>query len=415
MTQRCDALIVGGGAAGAAAALALAELGRDVALVDRREPAGIENGAPLDPRVVAISPGSRALLDALGAWDRLDRDRIAPYHAMQVAAGRGRVEFLAGDHGVDVLGWIVEIPALVDALWAGLRGHRRIRIHAPADVASISIHEPSTRTAQGTTAAGGAEVRLADRSRIETEVLIGADGARSRVRAAANIPITVDDYNQRALVTHLTTERANPGIAWQRFTALGPLAQLPLPQPSGDGGRSSLVWSVPRTDADRLMALADDAFIDALNDAAEGAPFGAVTAVEKRHALPLVRRRAETLAAGCIGLVGDAARTVHPLAGQGLNLGLADVAVLAETFGRHRTDPAHALRRYALRRGSDAALVAGGIHTLTELRGFGSMALEGLGAGFSVMMRSRLARGLFVRRACGLGDVEGGVRALLGR
>ena len=409
MSERCDALVVGGGAAGAAAALDLAELGRDVVLVDRRAPAGIEGDAPLDPRVVAISPGSRALLDALGAWDRLDADRIAPYHRMQVAAGRGEVAFLAGDHGFDALGWIVEIPALVDALWAGLRGHRRIRIHAPVEVESISIDD-STRASEARTDPCGARVRLADRTRIETDVLIGADGAHSRVRAAASIRATIDDYNQRALVTHLTTERANRGIAWQRFTALGPLAQLPLP-----AGRSSLVWSVPRTDAERLMSLAEDAFIEELNEHAQGGPFGAVIAAEKRHALPLIRRRAETLAAGCIGLVGDAARTVHPLAGQGLNLGLADVAVLAETFGRHRTDPQRALARYALRRGSDAALVAGGIHALTELRGFGPMAIEGLGAGFSMMKRSRLARGLFVRRACGLGEVEGGVQALQAR
>ncbi len=409
MSERCDALIVGGGAAGAAAALALAELGRDVALVDRRAPAGIERDAPLDPRVVAISPGSRALLEALGAWDRLDADRIAPYHRMKVAAGRGEVDFLAGDHGFDALGWIIEIPALVDALWAGLRGHRRVRIHAPVEVESISIEDP-TRASDGRSDPCGARVKLADRTRIETDVLIGADGARSRVRAAANIRATIDDYNQRALVTHLATERANRGIAWQRFTALGPLAQLPLPD-----GRSSLVWSVPRTDADRLMSLAENAFMEELNHHAEGASFGAVIAVEKRHALPLIRRRAEILAAGCIGLVGDAARTVHPLAGQGLNLGLADVAVLAETFGRHRTDPQRALARYALRRDSDATLVAGGIHALTELRGFGPMAIEGLGAGFSMMKRSRLARGLFVRRACGLGEVEGGVQALQAR
>lgn len=398
MSERCDALVVGGGAAGAAAALALAELGRDVVLVDRRAPAGIEGDAPLDPRVVAISPGSRALLDALGAWDRLDADRIAPYHRMQVAAGRGEVAFLAGDHGFDALGWIVEIPALVDALWAGLRGHRRIRVHAPVEIERLDPSGDETA------------VKLADGTRINAEVLLGADGARSRIREAAGIGITTTDYNQRALVTHMTTSRPNRGTAWQRFTALGPLAQLPLPD-----GRSSLVWSVPRTVADRLMALDDEAFMAELNEHAEGTPFGAVTAIEKRHALPLVRRRAETLAVGRVGLVGDAARTVHPLAGQGLNLGFADVAVLAETFGRHRTDPEHALRRYALRRGSDAALVAGGIHLLGELRGFGPIALEGLGAGFAVMKRSRFARNLFVQRACGLKDVERGIGALEAR
>lgn len=400
MSERSDVLVIGGGAAGAAAALAMAELGRTVAVVDRRTHDEQDPGSTLDPRVVAISPGSQALLDALGAWTRLDAERIAPFHRMHVAAGGGEVAFNAGEHGLDALGWIVELPALTRALWAGLRGHRRVRLHVPADVEAIDLD--SERPG----------VKLADGSRLESDVLLGADGARSRVRDAAGIRVTIDDYNQRALVTHMTTEKPNPGTAWQRFTALGPLAQLPLPQPSGNGGRSSLVWSVPRADAERLMELDDAGFIEALNGYAEGAPFGAVTAIEQRHALPLVRRQAETLAAGRVGLVGDAARSVHPLAGQGLNLGLADVAVLAEMFERHGNDPDHALARYALRRGSDAALVAGGIHVFSELRGFGKVALEGLGLGFAVLRRSRMARNVFVQRACGLGDVEGGVRAL---
>lgn len=398
MSTSFDVLVIGGGAAGAAAALALAELGRDVALIDRREAPSIEPGAPLDPRVVAISPGSQQLLDALGAWRRIDPDRIAPYPRMQVVAGRGEVVFSAGEHALDALGWIVEIPAIVDALWAGLRGHRRIHLFAPAEIAKLDL------------AGSRARLALADGTAIEADVLLGADGANSAVRRAAGIEIDVVDYNQRALVTHMNTAQANPGTAWQRFTALGPLAQLPLPQ-----GRSSLVWSVPTPDAERLMALDDDGFIETLNDHAEGAPFGAVVSIEQRYALPLIRRTARNLAVGHVGLVGDAARNVHPLAGQGLNLGLADVAVLAEVFGTHRGDPAQALARYALRRGSDAALVAGGIHVLSELRGFGPIALEGLGAGFAAMKRSRLARGVFVQRACGLAEVEGGVRALQDR
>ncbi len=391
-------VVIGGGVAGAAAALALAELGRDVALIDRREPTPLDDGAPLDPRVVAISPGSQRLLAALGAWRRLDRARSAPYSRMQVAAGRGEVTFEAGEHGLDALGTLVEIPALVDALWAGLRGHRRVHIQAPAAVRSLDL-EPDR-----------VGVTLADGTHLEADLLIGADGARSAVRTAAGIDIDTVDYNQKALVTHMTTESANPGTAWQRFTSLGPLAQLPMPE-----GRSSLVWSVPNDDAERLMAMDDEAFMDALNEHAVDAPFGDVTAIEARHALPLIRRTARQLAVGRVALLGDAARNVHPLAGQGLNLGLADVAVLAEMLGPQRSNPAHALARYARRRGSDAALVAGGIHVLSELRGFGLPALEGLGIGFGLMKRSRLARGAFVDRACGLKEVEGGIRALEAR
>lgn len=401
MTSRANSpaletAVVGGGAAGAAAALALAELGRDVVLIDQREHRPRPADSPIDARVVAISPGSQRLLEALGAWQRLDRNRYAPYTRMQVAAGRGQVVFDADQHGLDALGHIIEIPALVDALWAGIQAHRRIRVRAPARLDALTLDTDRAR------------LRLDDGTRLDVGLLIGADGARSAVRQAAGIGVDTDDYNQHAIVTHLTTESANPGTAWQRFTALGPLAQLPLPQ-----GRSSLVWSVPNDQAERLMKLEDEAFLETLNEQAVGAPFGPVTAIETRHALPLIRRTARQRVSGPVALLGDAARNVHPLAGQGLNLGFADVAVLAELLAAH--DAPHALPRYARRRGSDAALVAGGIHVLSELRGFGLPALEGLGVGFSVMKRSRLARGVFVDRACGLKEVEGGVRALEAR
>lgn len=392
-----DALVIGGGTVGAAAALALACTGREVALVDRKTPADLAEDAPLDPRVVAVSPGSRRLLEALGAWRHVRPARVAAYGDMQVVAGRGKVHFRATEHGLAGLGWIAELPELDQALWQELKARRRVSVHAPAEVAEIH------------SGADEVSVKLADGQTLTGRMLLGADGAKSRVRAAAGIEATMHHYNQRAIVAHLTTEHANPGTAWQRFTDLGPLALLPLPE-----GRSSLVWSVHDDEAGRLMEMGDDEFLEALAEHCEQPPFGAFTDTGKRHALPLIRRQSKPLAAGRIALLGDAARSVHPLAGQGLNLGLADVAALVEVLDewQAKQDPGERLARYSRRRWSDSVLVAGGIHAINETRTLGELGKHALGAGFAAMRFARPAREIFVRRACGLDEVKKAVAIL---
>lgn len=413
--QRFDAIVIGASTVGAAAALGLARLGHQVALVDRKPPRLLADDEPLDARVIALSPGSRRLLEALDAWPHVREQRIAAYHDMQVMAGRGAVEFSDAEHGLSALGWIIELAELDRALWQELEDHRRITRFVPAEVQSI---EP---------AADEVRIALEDKRQLAATMLIGADGANSRVRRAAGIASHDFHYNQRALVTHLETEKLNPGIAWQRFTALGPLALLPLPE-----GRSSLVWSVHDDTAERLMAGDDASFIDALNRHAEGSPFGPVEKIDRRYALPLVRRQSERLSAGRIVLVGDAARSVHPLAGQGLNLGLGDIAALIEALDGwqprrdpdsgldsrpdsrpdSKPDPGRRLTRAASRRWSDSRLVGGGIHLINEARGFGQLGLHAMGVGFAAMRLSRTARDLFVQRACGLREVEPAVRIL---
>jgi len=393
-----DAIIVGAASVGTAAAQALARLGRRVALIDRSEPRELTEDTPLDPRVVAVSPGSMRLIEALGAHHHLRRARIAPYHDMQVVAGRGSVEFHASEHGLEALGWIAELPELDRALWRAASAEARITAFRPAEIDAITVGADRLRLA------------LTDGTVIEGACLIGADGARSRVRQAAGIGETAHHYNQRAIVAHLDTEKLNPGIAWQRFTELGPMALLPLPQ-----GRSSLVWSVHDDEAARLMALDDDGFQAALTDHAGEQPFGAFEAVEPRHAIALVRRQSARLAAGRIALVGDAAHSVHPLAGQGLNLGLGDVAALIDALAgwKPESDPTTRLARYARRRGSDARLVAAGIHLFNELpRTLGTFARPALAAGFRAMRLARPARDAFVQRACGLREVKSAIAHL---
>ncbi|MGK7296331.1 MAG: FAD-dependent monooxygenase [Candidatus Wenzhouxiangella sp. M2_3B_020] len=401
MSETFDVLIVGGGTVGAAAAAALVRAGNEVAVVDRARPEPRDDDAPMDPRVVAVSPGSRRLLSAVGAWEHVRTGRIAAYGEMQVLAGRGEVRFRAAEHGLTALGWIAEIPELDQALWQELDARRRIETIAPAEVDGIEI------------GADGVELALADGRKLTGRILLGADGAKSRVRTAAGIDLTTKHYNQRAIVAHLDTEGHNPGIAWQRFTDLGPMALLPLP-----GGRlsqpSSLVWSVHDDEADRLMDQDDESFLEALTEHCGEPPFGAFTGTSTRHALPLVRRQSWPLAEGRVALLGDAARSVHPLAGQGLNLGLGDVAALVEALHgwRRDDDPSRLLARYARRRYSDSALVAGGIHVINEARGFGELGHLAMGAGFTALRFARPAREAFVRRACGLDEVEKAVEIL---
>lgn len=396
-SESFDALIVGGGTVGAAAAAGLARRGLEVALIDRARPEPLDDDAPLDPRVVAVSPGSRRLLQAVDAWPRVRPDRTAAFADMQVVAGRGELRFRASEHGLTALGWIVEIAELDRALWQALGERRRVHPVVPAEVERIEVR------------ADGVGVALADGRTLEGRMLLGADGAHSRVREAAGIEVTSHHYNQRAIVAHLETERENPGTAWQRFTALGPMALLPLP-----GGRSSLVWSLHEEQAQRVLGMDEDAYFEEVAEHCGEPPFGGFRATTERHALPLVRRQSKPLASGRAALLGDAARSVHPLAGQGLNLGLGDVAALIGALARHDNgdDPAAALARYARRRYSDSVLVAGGIHAINELRGFGEPGRLAMGAGFAAMRAARPARELFVRRACGLEEVRQAVELL---
>jgi 2-octaprenyl-3-methyl-6-methoxy-1,4-benzoquinol hydroxylase/2-octaprenylphenol hydroxylase len=396
-SERYDALIIGGGTVGAAAAAALAARGMDVALIDRARPESMDEDAALDLRVVALSPGSRRLLDALGAWDRVRPERVAAYTEMQVVAGSGDVRFRSSEHGLPTLGWIVEIAELDRALWMELDRRRRLQAITPAEVERIDLDADEVR------------VELADGRTLTGRMLIGADGARSRVRDAAGIEVTAHHYNQRAVVSHLDTSRKNPGTAWQRFTDLGPMALLPLP-----AGRSSLVWSVPDDVAERLLRVDEDEFLAELTEHAKETPFGEFESADRRHALPLVRRQSKPLATRRVALLGDAARSVHPLAGQGLNLGLGDVAALVDALGRRTVgdDPGAALSRYARRRYSDSTLVAGGIHAINELRAFGEPGRLALGAGFRALARLRPARDVFVQRASGLEEVRPAARLL---
>ncbi len=381
-----DVIVVGGGVAGAACAALLASQNRSVALVDARRPALKTPDGDFDPRVVAISPGSKRVLQGAGGWARIDAERLAPYRHMEVHSASLKVAFAAADHGLDALGWIAEIPALQAGLWEELERSERVQLFAPGLWERLELSRSLAR------------LQLVDGPLLRAGLIVAADGARSRLRHLAGIEVDEWHYNQKALIGPVTTEQSNTGLAWQRFTEHGPLALLPLPD-----GRSSIVWSQPAARSDRLKALDADEFIAEINQH-QDAPLGPVTAAGTLHTLPLVRRRARQLVRDRLVLLGDAARSVHPLAGQGLNLGLMDAAALAEVLESWQgNDPAAALKRYQRWRLSQSTLIGGGIHVINEVvRAPAGLGRHALGLGFGLADRLWPLRESFVARACGI-------------
>ena len=314
----CDVLIAGAGLVGLALARALANAGLSVALADRAAVMAHDSPAAdddWDARVYAISPGSATFLRALGAWQALPPDRLAPVESMRIEGDAGALlNFSAYELGERSLAWIVEERALRAALIPLVRS-AGIAIHAPCTFESLSFSRDS------------AALRLADGSSFAARVIVGADGARSWVREAAGMAAVSNSYGQTAVVANFECERAHHGRAHQWFRDDGGvLAWLPLP-----GRRVSIVWSAPERLAQELLLLSADAL--AVRAAAEGRhTLGAFKCITPGAGFPLHRVSLPAAIAHRLALVGDAAHGVHPLAGQGVNLGFGDAEALSSVL-----------------------------------------------------------------------------------
>ena len=373
-----DVAVVGGGMVGAAAAMALARAGFSTALLEARAPAAWDANAELDLRVVGLAPSSIALLDDLGVWTSIREARAGPYSHMHVwdAESGAAIDFDAADEGRDRLGYIVENNLVQWMLWQALEA-AGVRRMCPVAVQGFEAREDRI------------QLELADGGTLAAGVLVAADGAASPLRQLAGIGTRGRDYAQRAVVAHVATERPHEDTAWQRFLPGGPLALLPLAD-----GRSSVVWSLPEAEARRVLALDEQAFLDELGVASDFR-LGRIVATTPRAAFPLKLQLAERYQAERFVLLGDAAHAVHPLAGQGVNLGLRDVAELRDTLIDARAagrdiGAAHVLRRYARRRRSADTLDALGFDALARIYAWQSPALVAA-RGVGVRLLDRLA------------------------
>jgi 2-octaprenyl-6-methoxyphenol hydroxylase len=362
--RRCDVLIVGGGAVGSALACTLAELPLDVVLVEAHEVRDLEQPS-FDQRVTALANGSQQILAGLGLWDAL-RGYAEPIRSIHVSErgrfGAARIE--AAEEGVPALGYTVENQQLGRALWQRLATAPRVQTLAPAKVVELRTDAVS---AVATVEQHG------HRFEIEAALVVAADGARSSIRAKLGATADEHDYRQRAVIFNCSTESPPAGRAFERFTSRGPIAMLPL-----RGGRAAVIWTLPIDDAERVAALPAEEF-RAEFQAAFGQRLGRVLKVGERIVHPLWRTVSGPVTAPRAVLIGDAALKLHPVAGQGLNLALRDIATLAEVVADARAADAAAdvgaaelLDGYRAWRAGDQRRVAAFTHGLIQLFGDGT-------------------------------------------
>ena len=373
MSKRFDVIVVGAGMVGACAAHALAQRHKRIALIEAREPSRFEPTEDYDLRVSAISPGSRAILERFGVWQRLDAGRVCEYEQMRIwhQHGGASLSFDAVDIARDNLGAIVENRHLQQALHECCLQSAQIEWFVPDSLAEILANDED-----------GVEVRLESGTCLTADLLIGADGRASPTRALAGMDVQSGNYAQTAIVANVDTGLPHRHTAWQRFLSTGPLAFLPL-----NNGQSSIVWSCDDTLATELGEVDDDEFCARLAVAFEYR-LGEITGTSQRLAFPLTWHHCDQWLRGRILVIGDAAHGVHPLAGQGVNLGFSDVDALAQAYPADRvTGMRVKLRRFARQRKSETWLATQSLSglkwiygleppPLTLLRDLGMRAIE---------------------------------------
>lgn len=400
--QQFDVVIVGAGIAGSALATALGGQGLRIALVEAQSlsPTPLPRDCDLhsfDPRVSALTPRSREFLEALGVWNAIAAYRHCAYGHMTVwdAEGTGKIEFDHEEVGAPELGHIVENRAIVSALLDRVRAAEDVRIFSP-DTLRACTRLPSGRMSLDLE--GGAV--------LEAELIVAADGAASRVREMMQFRSREWDYGHRAIVATVQFSRAHQATAWQRFLPTGPLALLPLPGVEGDH-YCSIVWSLQEHLVDDVMALDDAAFCSALEQASERC-LGSVLGCSRRFAFPLRQRHTVDYVQPGVALVADAAHTIHPLAGQGINLGLQDVAILAKEIiagQRLNISPGQLalLRRYQRQRKGENLLMMSTMEGFKRLFEQQSLPLRWLrNAGMRTVDQMLPLKRQLIRRAMGI-------------
>lgn len=400
--MQADLIIVGAGMVGSTLALALEGSGLDILVLDASplEAADFDPQGGFEPRVSALSAASQRIFERLGAWPAMSARRVSPYTDMHVwdGSGTGQIHFSAETVHAEVLGHIVENRVVQDALLETMQRRGGQRLLGAARLERLE------RTPQGW------QLTLDDGRQLNAPLLVAADGANSAVRRLAGCETREWDYLHQAIVTSVRCSEPHQRTAWQRFTDDGPLAFLPLER-DGDQHWCSIVWSVTELEARRLMALDDVAFRAALGRAFEQR-LGEVEEVDPRLCIPLRQRHAKRYVQPGLALIGDAAHTIHPLAGQGVNLGLLDAAVLAEVIEAamargERPEDIRVLSRFERRRMPHNLAMMAAMEGFERLFQADPLRLRWLrNTGLKAVQALPEAKALFVRQALGLsGDL----------
>lgn len=401
-----DLCVVGAGPVGATLAAVLATAGVRVAVVDAAPLPPMELPA-FDGRAYAIAATSRNLLDAAGVWDALPQPP-GPIRRIQVRDGRPGepasplgLDFDAAETGGTPFGWMVEARCLRVALNARMAALDRLSLYAPAQ-AEVTRDET------------GATIRLASGQVIRARLVVGAEGRNSPLRRAAGIGATRFDYRQLGLVGAIAHELPHDGVALEQFLPNGPFAQLPMAGSAEHPNVSAIVWT-ERADLARQFLALDDAAYGREIERRIGASLGRVTPIGQRWSYPLAAMHAARYTAPRLALVGDAAHGIHPIAGQGLNLGFRDVAALAELVIEAVAagqDPGGAglLARYQAARRPDALLMLGATHALERLFGNDLAPVRAARRfGLAAVQRMPRLKQFFARRAMGFGSATAGL------
>lgn len=330
-----DFAIVGGGMVGAAAAIGLVKLGYLVAIIEHKEPSPYDNKQPMDIRVSAISQSSVDLLEKLGAWESIKEMRVCPYKRLETwEHPECRTRFHSDALNMDQLGFIVENRLIQLGLWQTFSCYDNLNVITPTKITDLEFFSDHN------------ELTLENGDKIKAKWVLGADGANSYVRQKTNIGITAWDYRQHCMLINIETEQPQQDITWQWFTPSGPRSFLPL-----QGNKGSLVWYDSPKRIKQLCAM-DSTQLENEIKAYFPKELGEFT-VEQYGSFPLTRRHAQKYVAHHCVLLGDAAHTINPLAGQGVNLGFKDIKVLLEEVEKKGLNTDRAFKMYESRRKID--------------------------------------------------------------
>ena len=386
-----DVLIIGAGLVGASLAAALRNSGLTCAVIDGAPPSPPQNDA-WDTRIYAVSPGSQAFLESISAWDRLDARRMAPVHAMNISGDQGaQLEFSAYESGAERLATILESGALQRALWQSLQDQPGVQLFCPARPERLELRADCVL------------LDLAGMGPVRARLLVGADGARSWVREAAGMSVQSRPAVHSGVVANFACEKRHRGVAFQWFRDDGVLAWLPLP-----GEHFSMVWSTPPGHAESLISLpAKELCAEVMR--AGGHALGMIELVSAPAAFPISPAWVPHRTRPRVVLIGDAAHVVHPLAGQGVNLGFGDAAALAGILrdpADRAADPGDWMRLRRFERGRAGDILAmravtEGLQRLFAARSETLVRTRNFGLGLTGRMP--LVKNVLARRAMGIG------------